>query len=478
MISIAIALVLILGISQIFSLAQQTTGAGMNVLAAAETNRAVQTRLNEDFTAIDNGTDSPGLVIVSYAAAAFRNRVDMQGDGDGDPRTLNSPTGVGNITNPPEVVYRPDSRVHRLDRICFFARDKFVRQTGNSVAPISMTSPTTSYEAFVWLGHLALPNNAGITGYNGASPQSNPTDYINPGAGSLTATPANNNNFFASDWILGREAILLSPSPSEVAFLATNNALSILNAANTAGGANLFMSRYDLAGTSISNYHSTLTTTNYTWWEDLSGIQLFIPPTNPPAAIQTVKNNQRYWGNPFFTKPNVTGTAAQAWLSSAAAQASPVFVRGCTQFIVEFAGDYMVQNPATGAPTAAGQDGQVDYTVDSVTGAHHIRWYGYERDTNDDGTIDPRVDVVPVKTALAYYGIPMSNTAATFERFIPANYTLQAQGTNSSPYICAWGPDTDATLPRPKMIRITMAVDDPNGHLNTEQTFEYVFNLP
>jgi hypothetical protein len=259
------------------------------------------------------------------------------------------------------------------------------------------------------------------------------------------------------------------------------NPLSMLNSLNvppTGPAVQLFMSRYDLAFTSIANYRSTLSTTNYTWWEDLCGILLTTPPTNPPAAKNTVNTDLRYWANPFFRKPTVTGAAAQSWMSGAAAQASPVFVRGCTQFIVEFAGDYMVQDPTTGAPMSAGQDGQVDYTVDPGTGARHIRWYGYERDTNDDGAIDPRVDVVPVKTALLFYGIPMAAGAATFERFVPANYTLRPQGINSSPYICAWGADTDAILPRPKMIRITMAVDDPNGHLNTEQTFEYVFNLP
>ena len=45
------------------------------------------------------------------------------------------------------------------------------------------------------------------------------------------------------------------------------------------------------------------------------------------------------------------------------------------------------------------------------------------------------------------------------------------------PYVCAWGPGADpGTLP--KLIRITVAIDDPNGRLNNEQTYEYVFPLP
>ena len=52
------------------------------------------------------------------------------------------------------------------------------------------------------------------------------------------------------------------------------------------------------------------------------------------------------------------------------------------------------------------------------------------------------------------------------------------------PYTCSWGDDTDAssagnpTIPRPKMIRITIGIDDPTGHLNTQQIYQYVFNLP
>ena len=37
-----------------------------------------------------------------------------------------------------------------------------------------------------------------------------------------------------------------------------------------------------------------------------------------------------------------------------------------------------------------------------------------------------------------------------------------------------WGP----TDPKPKMIRILMTIDDPNGKLTDGQTFEYVFTLP
>jgi hypothetical protein len=33
-------------------------------------------------------------------------------------------------------------------------------------------------------------------------------------------------------------------------------------------------------------------------------------------------------------------------------------------------------------------------------------------------------------------------------------------------------------LTKPKMLRFTVTVDDPNGRLTEGQTFEYVINLP
>src|SRR5207248_9979366 len=55
------------------------------------------------------------------------------------------------------------------------------------------------------------------------------------------------------------------------------------------------------------------------------------------------------------------------------------------------------------------------------------------------------------------------------------NATNKQQGLAlTNHYTCAWGPnDTN----RPKMIRIVVRVDDPNGKLADGQTYEYVINL-
>jgi prepilin-type N-terminal cleavage/methylation domain-containing protein len=489
MISIALALVLILGVSQIFGIAQRTTGAGNAVLIDTETSRAVAQTFTNDFRAIANDTSSPGLVIVSYSAAAFRNKADQSQDRDADPRTFNDPNGTGSLplTHPSSMITAVNSHIHRQDRVCFFERDQFSRQTGNSstVDPgISLTSMTTSNEAFVWIGHLALPNNQEVANWTTTNPGPNTAgSYFSPGQPAVNTTTPNDNNLFASDWILGREVILLTPTANgEIGFNGPNptssatkirNGLSLLATNNRAVGTNVFLyaSRYDLDFTSMSLYR-TFIGTSKTWWQDLAGVTA--------AGTTRITKDQRYFGNPFLRKPTAgtTGNAAAQWMSAAVAQTSPIFVRGCTQFIVEFAGDFVTQNTA-GAVTSAVPDGQIDYVADPTTGARKIRWYGFSRDTNDDGVINPQQDVVPLCTLLG-----SSTPASAFERVVPTgtwvNGIANEQATRvSRPYVCAWGPDTDAAgIPRPKMIRITMAVDDPAGHLNSEQTYEYVYNLP
>ena len=55
-----------------------------------------------------------------------------------------------------------------------------------------------------------------------------------------------------------------------------------------------------------------------------------------------------------------------------------------------------------------------------------------------------------------------------------ADYGGVAGMPAGSQYVCAWGPND----PKPKMIRITMTVDDPGGRLADGQTYEYIYTLP
>jgi len=489
MISIVIALLLVLGISQIFSIAQRTTGAGTQVLASIEINRALQSTLNDDFRGLVNGDDSPGLVIVSQAVPAFRHRPDQQQDRDGQPNTINDTTGNGSLKamNWSDVNYR----MHRVDRICFFTRGSFHRQTAD--AP-SYVSGTTSNEAFVWLGHLALPNNKALQ--NWLPNQPSVGGWLNPGIQAVSGEN-NDNNYFATDWVLGRQVMLLSPvQENETEFLSNNNKVNPLAlvqalggpAARSTDGIPLLASRYDLAQTSIDlfrQYINGAQARQASWWQQLSGM---LPPGNTPNS------DIRYDGNPFPQKPRgmFAGNPQQAaaWMSAATAQTTPVFIRGCTQFIVEFAGDFVTQNPDGTIPKNGNQpDGQIDYNVDPLTGARSIRWYGFPRNAADELRAgQPYIGVV---NGYQYGVCPLRDSyggPAAVERWLPAgpgnNYanwqsSYNANAPYSLPYVVAWGVDPNtAGFPKPKMIRITIAVDDPAGHLNTEQTYEYVFNLP
>ena len=133
MVAIAIALALIVGISQIFAMAQQTTGGGTTLVKF----NGVQRRFNAVavspgiFSRLISTAQSPGLVIAScHATAAFRNKIDHDTSRDPgtppDPRSFNNPSG-GSPTildftalSVPNRAYSTSSRIHRLDRLCMF----------------------------------------------------------------------------------------------------------------------------------------------------------------------------------------------------------------------------------------------------------------------------------------------------------------------------------------------------------------------
>ena len=73
----------------------------------------------------------------------------------------------------------------------------------------------------------------------------------------------------------------------------------------------------------------------------------------------------------------------------------------CSQFAVEFAGDFVTQN-GLGHVTALVPDGTTDFLV-TAQGGYVTRWYGLPRDVDDNGRIwlrDPAWGPVPPQTAL------------------------------------------------------------------------------
>jgi len=215
-----------------------------------------------------------------------------------------------------------------------------------------------------------------------------------------------------------------------------------------------------------------------------------------------------------------------------------MLVPGCTQFIVEFAGDYVAQDGTTGITKGNYPDGNIDYRVDDSSGLKSIRWYGLPRDVDGSGqvyfnqTTGRQRGILPVKDFLLPYQPPSPPTAPNptvppdqltkvftagqqpwyfFEKgsslsnpsgncpalagqtptsATPSNYGVAetAGGLNEDAhYTCGWSANEVAisyTNPAtgktqtvnllPKLIRVTMRIDDLNGRA-PGQTMEFIF---
>lgn len=486
MISIVLALLLIVGINKVFQISSATVGAGQALSTISRDDRTAHTTMYADVkNAVTNTPkgifpQSPLFFIACSNAYAFRNVTDQQSDTDGDPSTMNGIVGNVDAT-------LINDRSHRTDVFGFLAAgDTYARQTaGNTANNNFYVSPTTSSEAFIWYGHLSIPNNAFLK----SGPGNVNAQLFGPGVPDVTSPnpQKNDNNFFASDWILGRSAMLMTLSPpagppADVYITpgASGNPLG-WDAMSTAGSWPINFSRYDIAKTSLSTFASLEASAaggpavfrDQVIWKN---------PPNPPGGLMDIL---RYVGNPFPPKPLA---------SAAMAQATPIFIRSCAHFVVEYAGDFLTQytDPTQlnyGQPVLdasnniKGPDNVLDFAVDKSADpggntpslwTSRTRWYGFPRDVNADGKIDIS-DVVPLRDVRGAVAAP----AVSCERIVSfpqsANYAGQGNALAKQQYVCSWGNET--TDPLPKMIRITIALDDPNGRLASTQFFEYVIDL-
>ncbi len=523
MVSILLVLVLMLGVSQVFKTISGTVSAGSAVSDNTRVARAAQSVFAKDFSHVVSSKDAPFFTIKSAVRPAYRNRPDELSDLKAvqfkarDPLTLDL-NGNNIEGEPPNVVAgervscaTPNFRNHRVDVMTFFTRDFVRRQTGNPGQ--NMLSPMTGQEAWVryshaqiWDGKTALPGAGGFTDL---------------GVGTNNNLTADNNpfNYYASQWVLSRSEILLSDGVEDsngnvtaifdsggVAqrFWKRSTGLTPLttNSGADSGGGRIQESLFDLAGTTISKMRGVM--------------NAFISnaiSTNDYADLEG-------WAADFSWRPCVNPLMPKPINAQTLAQTVPAFVPGCTQFIVEFAGDFVEQdNVSTSgtygnvigvcAPTLATTpvrtDGVIDYIVVGVGAEQHreIRWYGLPRDTNGDGFIpgwqagrlnNQLTDVVPLRDVMRTCPGEAGNRGAPFERgkspqtaagqiLTPkANYA-DTSGAGAlglglgDEYTCGWAPNDNF---RPKLIRITLVVDDPAGrNPNPEgQTFEYVFELP
>jgi hypothetical protein len=572
MISIVLVLVLMVGIGKIFKLTSDTVGGGMAIGTMTRGDRASQVTMQNDFAGA--ASDSPVFMICSERVGAFLTPQDKQSDLDGDPMTV--PDSTGKETNSTSVTANPPGsdlsaalygdRNHRVDRIGFFARGQFNRQTSNDNSSFAASTPSTTSEAYIWYGHLRM-NNAAYTAVGNALKANtggvNDVNYPLPGYKSSVAGQVDNDpnsdsyepNPIASNWVLGRYAMGLMdfnvitsafvPSSGNPLYClvpttgAPNNVplaplgmqtlvTKVIGATNTSsnvtqqnggttapffpiggttnGPCYIYTGRYDLAATTINEFRAIVTSawdvnqtagTSPWWWPLVYEGTLAGAVTPPPAAVAL-----RYECNPYVAKP-ITGTGL--------AQTVPYFLPHVTQFIVEFAGDYLTQNdpspPAAGTSgyiTNEAPDGKIDFYYDKSAdpgGAtpslwvRKIRWYGFPRDISGstsggpDGKIlsnnaDPNLctDVLPYRDiaamAAAHTGPPNFETAdipisrTDYAVTNPGNAPGAGVGlAGNEHYYCVW------RNAAPKLVRILMKIDDPNGRVRQGRWVEQVFAI-
>ncbi len=490
MIAIALVMVLIVGVAQVFQMTSQTISAGQALARLTRDARAAETTMAADVMAMVNTSDQPAIVLWSQRTYAFLNENEHAADMDGRPETIDA---TGAEIAPAD--YGP--RNHRIDVLSFFVNGYYHRQTGATDNEL-ITSDASS-EAWISYGHLMVPRHA-----------NNPPSYLLPPSASSDPAYAQQ---YARNWILGRSVILLNDStrgvypkdPGDVLSPLRPGAPGMFNTASPAiarlpdgRDARLYTSRFDVANTSLRDYFSSiLNAGDSPWYRDAL---LF-----------------RFEADPFPDPPYDAADIARM---------TPIFLRNCTGFVVEYAGDFLGQydrihypnDPLKwGAPYSTythpsiPTDGQVDFFYDPpnhASAVKKIRWYGLPRDTNGDGAIN-FIDVVPLRDVwyTVYEGIdaqlqPIIGQAAPFERDpsdvlgnnVPEQYqvtpllnrttgdTVPNQGymdaangmRPTDAYLCAWGP-TDR---KPTMIRITLYMNDPNNRLPEGQVFQYVLKVP
>ena len=297
-----------------------------------------------------------------------------------------------------------------------------------------------------------------------------------------------------------------TPAPSSTAFT-----LTAFSSRTDVIGASLRTFRQRAEFTQHNDYDSPPAATQAYWWEDL------------PLGWAN-----RYFANPFprVSQTDTSGTTLPLNAKSMS-QRQQLLADSCSQFIVEYAGDFVTQN-ADGTVPAGGAhpDGVVDFAV--VGGVRQTRFYGMPRDVDGDGHIytsstvvtsaPSSPDVIPLgdfansrqtptlargASNVGYtedsYLTALAPSTYIFERSFPSQTTpvdygvivdeptKQYDGSNAAgtpadtAYECLWGPremqkfGATSYYAVPQLIRIIADVRDPSGKLKEPLTQEYVF---
>ena len=248
MISVALVLVLTLGIGLIFRTTSRTIGAATNAATAVRGTDAVRTTLAADMTGGESiGSDAlvdaagilpnseqVAIVISSMYVPTFLDEADADSDvtdwraiqtltnadtarnqwaaaaGTLDANADGDETDVGDVVSPLDY----GRRTFRADLLSFGARGSFASQTGTGEG--GAITPFQASNALMIYGHLRVFNSQYAL-QNSTNAYAAPADPIIaasvPALGG--ANSINSNNLFADQFVLGRFALLLSDFNAE-----------------------------------------------------------------------------------------------------------------------------------------------------------------------------------------------------------------------------------------------------------------------
>jgi type II secretory pathway pseudopilin PulG len=486
LISVGLALLVLYGINRVFTATTTTIGTGQALSDANRSLLAAHTQFVNDIegyggvagTGMLDTANQPLIVIRNQEINMWMDAADYANDTTpGDPF---DEVTAGTVT--------PTDRIHRIDTLSFFAGGTFQRRTGQKVGAFEVlvnTLDVTAKAAFIHYGHARLPKfpeDKQLVQYDGSNPPpavapvtGTDANYIGPGELNRDDNP---KNYFASQWILARNAIpIIKRNPytndlydgegrSMIFF--RRNWVTGAPTGNDDGSPFAFNSQAALNDSSDDDLTATVgdeptgdapaTTPGNLIQRGLHDIASFDDTTDgvgvggalPTGYYASVKAFQtlnaltwwtafappigyRFNSNPFTRLNGSNITPNQLADTYKAALASNAFIPGCTQFIVEFAGDFV-------APRG------IDLTAGGA-----VQWYGLAR--TSAGVIVP--------------------PAATYLR-----------ATAPDVVVAVWGPNDLTPTPappaitnQPQLIRITLQVRDPSGRLPDGIWREYVFRV-
>lgn len=446
MISVALLLVIMIGVTEVFKTTSSVIGTSSAIADSIRGFRTVGSAMRNDFEGPTNAgqgvvktSEMPFLVIRNQEVKSYMDSADA---------------AAGTTVN------------RRVDTLAFFAKGSFRRATGQPAtgggsAPEELQVNQTGEDAWVWYGHLALPVDPTVTSMT----------WIAPGEGNGVSD--NPYNYYAKDWVLGRQAILLKPRGS------SPSSSELKEFQNSSGDTYEYVNDYfdnslpltPLQYNSPLKYSGSYTVLDSTC--DLGGVQNYPSITEPLKSMHdrtagyvplitdlwkyistngttSGDTSYRFHCNPFPKRPLEDSPGAAIKLS----QASPQMLRGVSQYIVEFAGDF---------DTHTGVD--VENSIAGNTASPlRIRWYGMPRDVDNDGTTEDR--------RVSALGTDMRTNGNLFEY-----QDIYTAGAATNTYNSVWGPTSTKTSV-PTMIRITIEYMSPNGRMTTPVRQEFIYALP